>query len=90
MLCYKNECKCQPQIVTVRTLDGRHTKIQMSYSETVETLKHRIASIYQTQGNQDWPPERIKLWLGGYYLEENRTLSDYDLTSKDRIIMQYQ
>lgn len=89
MILRKAECKCQPQIVTVRTLDGCQKKITMSYSETVGKLKQRIASIYSSEGNPNWPEERIKLWLGGYYLEENRTLSDYDLTSQDKIIIQY-
>lgn len=90
MISFETEYERQSQTVTVYTLDGHYKKIRISFSETVESLKECIASIYQSEGNQNWPSERIKLWLHGYYLEGNRTLSDYDLTSEDKITMLFQ
>ncbi|XP_076235823.1 uncharacterized protein LOC143180168 [Calliopsis andreniformis] len=70
----------------VRILDGPRLQIRISYSETIGYLKQRLAKLLDER-HRKWQPDRMRLWVDGHYLEDNRTLSDYNLTSEDRIML---
>lgn len=78
-------CVCQPA-VTIYRLDGPRLRIKISYSETIGYLKQRLAKFLHEK-HRKWRPNRMRLWIDGHYLEDNRTLSDYNLTSEDRIML---
>ena len=78
-------CVCQP-IITIYRLEGPRLRIRIGYSETIGYLKQRLATLLHER-RRKWRPERMRLWIHGHYLEDNRTLSDYNLTSEDRVTL---
>lgn len=78
-------CRCQ-LVVTICRLEGPRLRMQIPYSETIGFVKQRLAELLQEK-HRNWKPDRMKLWNRGFYLEDNRTLSDYNLTSEDRIML---
>ena len=78
-------CRCHP-IVTIYRLEGPRLELPISYSETVGYLKQMVSKLLDER-NLNWKPEKMRLWLRGFYMEDNRIISDYKLNSKDRIIL---
>lgn len=58
----------------------------MSCLETIGYLKKQLSKLLYEQ-DQIWKPERMRLWLRGTFLEDNRLISDYRLTCSDRIVL---
>lgn len=61
-------------------------EVPISHSETVGYLKQMISKLLDER-DQNWKPERMRLWLRGLYMEDNHMISDYKLSSTDRITL---
>lgn len=59
--------------ISARTTDGKNIRLMVLSSNTVEKLKQKI------QATEKIPSNRQRVFFSGKELEDNRTLSEYDI-----------